>query len=247
MGWAASKISKIETGKQAPTAEDLELWAQALGAVEVLPELVGRLKALETHYAVWRRQLAAGVRARQEAWGLTESTTASVCNFESAVIPGLLQTAEYARHMFIRTTALHRSVQDIEEGVNARMQRQQALYAPGRSFHFLIWEAALHMRVCPREAMAGQLDRLAGVFGMSSVQLGVVPLNADLTVVPTHGFWIFDQDLVMVETIGAELRLTDRAEVDLHRTVWGELMAVAAYGHGAHRLITRARASLGLM
>ncbi|MFF5045715.1 helix-turn-helix domain-containing protein [[Kitasatospora] papulosa] len=247
MGWAASKISKIETGKQAPTAEDLELWAQALGAVDVLPELVGRLKSLETHYAVWRRQLAAGVRARQEAWGLTESATASVCNFESAVIPGLLQTAEYARHMFIRTTTLHRSVQDIEEGVNARMQRQQALYAPGRSFHFLIWEAALHMRVCPREAMAGQLDRLAGVFGMSSVQLGVVPLNADLTVVPTHGFWIYDQDLVMVETIGAELRLTDRAEVDLHRTVWEELMAVAAYGHQAHRLITRARASLDLM
>ncbi|MFF3305634.1 helix-turn-helix domain-containing protein [Streptomyces sp. NPDC001741] len=58
MGWAASKTSKIETGKQAPRAEDLELWVEALGAVDVLPELVGRLKSLEAHYAVWRRQLA---------------------------------------------------------------------------------------------------------------------------------------------------------------------------------------------
>ncbi|MFE7332835.1 helix-turn-helix domain-containing protein [Streptomyces sp. NPDC057565] len=247
LGWPASKVSKIETGKQSPTGEDLKAWAAALGVPETVSELMGRLRSLETHYAAWRRQLAAGVRARQEAWQATESASATVWNFESAVIPGLLQTPEYARHMFIRTTTLHRTVQDIEAGVNARMQRQQALYAPGRSFHFLVWEPALHMLLCPREVMAGQLDRLAGVHGMSTVSLGVVPFGAELTVVPTHGFWIFDEQLVMVETIGAELRLTDTAEIELYRTVWCELQDVAVFGREAHRLIARARASLNLM
>jgi transcriptional regulator with XRE-family HTH domain len=245
LGWPASKVSKIETGKQAPSAEDLRAWAEALGAADTLPELTGRLRTLETHYAAWRRQLAAGVRARQEAWHATESAAAGIRNFESAVIPGLLQTPEYARHMFLRTTALHRTAQDIEAGVNARMQRQQALYTPGRSFHFLLWEPALHMLLCPRDVMAGQLDRLLGTFGMSTVELGIVPLSADLTVVPTHGFWLFDERLVMVETIGAELRLTDPAELSLYRTVWDELAQVAVSGHEAHRLIGRAHAALG--
>jgi len=247
LGWPASKVSKIETGKQAPTITDLEAWATGSGCPDVLPELNSRLRTLETHYAAWRRQLAAGVRARQEAWQATESASAEIWNFESAVIPGLLQTPEYARHMFLRTTALHRTTQDIEAGVNARIQRQQALYTPGRRFHFLIWEAALQMLLCPRDVMGGQLDRLAGVFGMSTVELGIVPLGADLTVVPGHGFWLFDDQLVMVETIGAELRLTDQAEISLYRTVWDELAQAAVTGPKAHRLIARARASLGLM
>ncbi|MFE7041222.1 helix-turn-helix domain-containing protein [Streptomyces atratus] len=247
LGWPASKVSKIETGKQVPSIADLRAWTDLLDVADTLPELTGRLRSLETHYAVWRRQLAAGVRARQEAWHQTENGAAEIRNFESAVIPGLLQTAEYARHMFIRTTALHKSVQDIDAGVNARMQRQQALYAPGRSFHFMVWEPALHMLLCPSDVMAGQPDRLSGVFGMSTVQLSVVPLGAELSVVPTHGFWIFDDRLVMAETIGAELRLTDSAEIDLYRTVWDELLRVAVSGHRAHRLIARARASLDLM
>ncbi|WP_330435953.1 MULTISPECIES: helix-turn-helix domain-containing protein [Streptomyces] len=247
LGWPASKVSKIETGKQSPTGDDLRAWAGALDVPEAVSELLARLRSLETHYAAWRRQLAAGVRARQEAWQATESASGTVWNFESAVIPGLLQTAEYARHMFIRTTTLHRTKQDIDAGVNARMQRQQALYTPGRTFHFMLWEPALHMLLCPRDVMAGQLDRLAGVFGMSAVHLAIVPLGAALTVVPTHGFWIFDERLVMVETIGAELRLTDAAETDLYRTVWRELHDVAVTGREAHRLVARARASLGLM
>jgi transcriptional regulator with XRE-family HTH domain len=244
LGWSASKVSKIETGKQTPTPDDIRAWAEGAGAPEVLDELVSRVRTLETQYGAWRRQLAAGVRARQEAWHLTESAAGEVRNFEAAVIPGLLQTPEYARHMFLRTTALHRTKQDIEEGVNARMQRQLALYSPGRTFHFLLWEPALHMLVCPRDVMAGQLDRLAGVFGMSTVQLGIVPLGAELSVVPTHGFWLFDDHLVMAETIGAELRLTDPAELTLYRRVWDELAKVAITDHEAHRLIGRARAAL---
>ncbi|SDM45983.1 Helix-turn-helix domain-containing protein [Streptomyces sp. cf386] len=247
LGWPPSKVSKLENAKQSPTAEDLRVLVGVLGTPEALTELMGRLRTLETHYAAWRRQLAAGVRARQEAWQATEGTAGTVRNFESACIPGLLQTAEYARHMFERTTALHRTPPDIEAGVNARMQRQQALYAPGRDFRFLVWESALHMVLCPREVMAGQLDRLSGVFGMTTVELGIVPLGADMTVVPTHGFWLFDDQLVMVETIGAELRVTDRAEIDLYRTVWEELERVAVTGPQAHRLIARARATLELM
>lgn len=61
-------------------------------------------------------------------------------NFETACIPGLLQTADYARWMFRRVTTLYATPPDVEEGVHARLQRQQALYEPGRSFRFLSFE-----------------------------------------------------------------------------------------------------------
>ncbi|MGW7518379.1 helix-turn-helix domain-containing protein [Streptomyces sp. NPDC054796] len=245
-GWQPSKVSRIETGKQTPSVADLRTWASVLDRDETFEELKGRLRTLETHYASWRRQLAAGTKASQEAWQATEDSVDHVRNFEAAVVPGLLQTAEYARHMLIRTTDLHRTVPDIDAGVNARLQRQQALYETGRRFEFLLWEPALRMLICPRDVMAGQLDRLAGLIGMSTVSLGIVPLGVALAVVPTHGFWLFDRRLVMVETIGAELRLNEGDEIDLYTTVWNELSDAAAYGSHAHRLLARARAALNL-
>lgn len=244
LAWPPSKISKLEHGRQTPTAHDLHVWAAEVGAPQVTEELVGRLRALETHYASWRRQLAAGTRARQEAWHVVETRAGLVCNLETACIPGLLQTPPYARWMFTITTQLHTTPPDIEDGVRARMQRQQALYEPGRRFSFLVWEAALRTRICPTDVLIGQLDRLAGTIGMDTVDLGIVPFDGALPVVPTHGFWVYDEDLVMVETIGAELRLVEQTEVQLYLNVWHQLSHVAVRDGAALRLLTRARASL---
>ncbi len=244
LGWPPSKVSKLEHGRQTPTNEDLAAWARIVGQPSVEAELTARLRSLESHYASWKRQLAAGTRARQEAWHADEQRTRMLRNFEAACIPGLLQTADYARHMFIRTTALHKTPADVEEGVRARMRRQQALYESGRTFQFLIWESALRVLISPPDVMAGQLDRLAGLIGMGTLTLGIVPLGASLTVVPTHGFWVYDERLVRVETIGAELKLVDATEIALYLDVWRQLDEAAAYGARAHRIIAAARTAL---
>lgn len=241
LDWLPSKVSKLEHGRQTPTVGDVKAWAVASGCPATADELVARLRALETHYASWRRQLAAGTRARQEAWHADEAQSGTVWNFETACIPGLLQTADYARSMFERVTALYSTPPDVDDGVRARLRRQQALYEPGRAFHFLVWEAALRSLMCPPPVLASQLDRLIGVGGLPSVTLGVVPFAAPLPLVPSHGFWVFDERLVMVETIGAELRLVDETEVALYKDVWQHLAGVAAYGRDAVRLIAAAR------
>ncbi len=76
----------------------------------------------------------------------------------TSVIPGLLQTADYARAMFTRVANVYNS--PVDEGVAARMWRQQVLYEPGREFHFLVLESAPHIQLAPPEAMAGQLERI---------------------------------------------------------------------------------------
>ncbi|UNO41885.1 helix-turn-helix transcriptional regulator [Streptomyces sp. MST-110588] len=246
LGWQASKVSRLELGKQTPTPEDLWEWAGAVGRPEVADELVARLNAVQTRYRTWRRQLAGGHSARQELAITVTANTRTIRGLEVSRIPGLFQTAEYARHVFTALAEFRQTPRDTEDAVRKRLQRQEALYEPGRRFRFLVWEGALQVLVCPRGVMAAQLDRLMSIVGLDSVELGIIPFSAELRRTPSHGFWIYDDHLVTVETINAEMWLDDKDSVDLYERAWNWLNESAVYGHQAHRLIARARASLGL-
>ncbi|MEN2423439.1 helix-turn-helix transcriptional regulator [Streptomyces rimosus] len=246
LGWQPSKISRLELGKQTPSHADLRAWADAAGRPDAVAELTGRLNGLATYYRTWRRQLAGGHRARQELAIAETARTRITRGLEVACIPGLFQTAEYARHVFTANAEFRQSPRDTEAAVRKRMQRQDALYEPGRTFRFLVWEGALRTLVCPRGVMAAQLDRLIARIGLDTVELGIIPFTARLRRTPSHGFWIYDTRLVIVETINAEMWLDDADSLALYARAWDWLAEAAVYGHRAHRLIARARASLDL-
>ncbi|MGE7440093.1 helix-turn-helix domain-containing protein [Kitasatospora sp. NPDC001175] len=244
LGWPASKVSKLENGKQTPSIADLVTWAKTAGQPDAVAELKGRLHGLESRYRTWKRLLAGGHRARQEAGIAHTRETTVTRGYESGIIPGVFQTAEYARSVLTHFTDLHGTPRDIEEGVRARIRRQEALYEPGKRFQFILAEAALYVRICPPEVLITQLDRLTGLLGMDTVTLGIVPLGAPVTVVPKHGFWIFDDRLVIVETWNTEMWLDDDADVALYSAIWNRLNKTAVYGPSAHRLVVRARGAL---
>jgi transcriptional regulator with XRE-family HTH domain len=244
MGCTQSKVSKLENGKQTPTPSDLETWAQATGYPERAAELKGRARALETRYRSWRRQLAAGHRVRQEASVTEEGKSSLIRVFEPSVIPGILQTPEYARHILAHATELHGSAQDIEDGVRARMKRQALLYEPGRQFRIVVWEPALYARYGPSSVASSQLDRLTSLIGLDTVSLGVLPLEASLKVPPKHGFWIFDERLVIAEAVNAEMWLDDQADIALYGKVWNQLAQAAVFDRPARRLLSRALAAV---
>ncbi|MFI6053466.1 helix-turn-helix domain-containing protein [Streptomyces violascens] len=245
LGWARSKVSRLENGKQTATAEDLDAWARAAGSPGEVDDLKSRLRGLESQQRSWRRQLAAGQRPVQDRYVVEYHRTTAIRGYEATVIPGLFQTPDYARHLMARNAELMQSVpRDIDAAVQARMKRQEVLYEAGRQFRVLIWEGALHALICPREVMAGQLDRLVGLIGMTTVELGVVPFGVLLRLTPKHGFWIFDEERVVVETINTELQFESADDVALYGRVWDGLNEAAAYGQHAHRLIARARAQL---
>ncbi|MEU8599294.1 hypothetical protein AB0D07_37370, partial [Streptomyces globisporus] len=58
---------------------------------------------------------------------------------------------------------------------------------------------------------------------------------------PKHGFWIFDESRVVVETINTELSFDTADDLDMYGTTWDGLNESAAYGARAHRIIARAR------
>jgi transcriptional regulator with XRE-family HTH domain len=244
LGWPASKISKLENGHQTPTDGDLRAWANATGAEKVVAELVASLHTLDSQHAEWRRQLRGGLRSHQVELALLDEKTKLFRAFESTFIPGLLQTAEYARARFAQSIRVLKVPNDVDEAVRVRLQRQEILYRSDKRFHFLLTEAVLRYRLCPVEVMLAQLDRLVALSALRNVRLGIIPFETPYSVAPAHGFWLLDEDLVIVETFSAELHLAQPPETALYSAIFDRLAATASYGGAARAVITRAMEEL---
>ncbi|WP_017605004.1 helix-turn-helix domain-containing protein [Nocardiopsis alkaliphila] len=244
LDWHPSKVSKLEHGRQTASVEDLRSWARVCGRPQAAEGLLAQLRSLETHYASWRRQLAGGHGPRQRSYSPLDARTRCFRIFEAACVPGILQTQDYAKFMFRRGVRRHHTIDDVDEAVRARMERQDILDLPDKTFRFLLWEPALRIRLGPDTVMVEQLSRLISEIARSRVEIGVIPLAVSMDVVPSHGFWIFDDDRVLVETIGAELCLTEEVAVTPYVRVFEELSRSALRGLSAIRLVESVRRDL---
>ncbi|MFF3174736.1 helix-turn-helix domain-containing protein [Streptomyces sp. NPDC057900] len=244
LGWAGSKVSKLENGKQTATPEDLRAWADATEQPGVYAELAARLAGFESHIRSWRRALANGFKPLHEGLSAEIDRTSDIWVWEESVVAGLLQTPEYTRHVIQRYSNLLGGAADIEDAVRSRVQRQEWLYRPGHTMHVLLWEAALRSLICPPSVLATQLDRLTGMIGMDTVELGVIPFTAPVKIVPANGFWLLDDRVVVTEDWHAEVWLDDSESVTLYTKVWKTLRESAVYGADAHNVISTARQAL---
>ncbi len=239
-GWHPSKVSKIESGRQTPTDADVEAWTAASGRPELTSEFIALLRTLEEHYVQFRRMFRTGMASRQRAIAEIEAGATVVRNFETTFVPGLLQTPEYARCRLAEAVEYDGAGDDLDAAVYERMHRQQVLYQAGKRHHFVVTEAALRYRLCPVDVLAGQLDRLINLSTMARVRFGVIPFEVTYPVAPAHGFWIYDERLVFVENLTAELKLTQPTEITAHLRLFERLAEVAWYGQRARDVVRRA-------
>ncbi|WP_097921692.1 MULTISPECIES: helix-turn-helix transcriptional regulator [Streptomyces] len=246
LGWQGSKVSKLENGRQTATPEDLRAWADATEQPGAYAELVARLAGFESHIRSWRRALANGFKPLHEGLSAEIDRTSQMWIWEESVVPGLLQTPEYARHVIQRYAELLGGAGGIEAAVRSRAQRQEWLYRPGRKLQVLMWEAALRSLICPPSVLVAQLDRLTGMIGMDTVEMGVIPFTSSIKIVPANGFWVLDDRLVVAEDWHAEMWLDDADNVALYSKVWRTLRESAVYGADAHNVINSARRALNL-
>jgi transcriptional regulator with XRE-family HTH domain len=238
LSWPASKVSKIKNGKQTPTDDDVRAWAGATNAKHEVESLLAALHTLELQHAEWSRLLKAGMKSHQGSLAQQDEKTKLYRGFENAVIPGLIQTPDYARARFADAIMMHKVPNDINEAVKARMQRQEILWQQDKRFHFVITEAALRYRLVSVDVMLAQLDRLMALSSMRNVRLGVIDFKTQYVTDPRHGFWLLDNDVVRVETYSAELNLRQPQEIELYGSVFEQLAAVASYGGRARAIIT---------
>ena len=87
--WPQAKVSKLETGRQTATAEDLAAWATATGHPATAEELTARLQGLETHTRSWRRQLRAGHRPVQDVLTIEYERSAELRAWQGSMVVGI--------------------------------------------------------------------------------------------------------------------------------------------------------------
>lgn len=240
LGWNAPKVSKIENGRQTASIDDLEIWLSAVKApADVAEELRAMLAAVQDAYVTWKEKVRAGHRARQEESVDREARARIIRAVDIGVVPGLLQTPEYARHTLLAHAEVHGGGQDITEAVRSRMRRQQILFEPGRTIELLMAESALRHPVAPRDVMLGQIHRLIASIGMPDVRVGIVPMDVRLPYPLMHNWWIVD-DIVMVETATAELTVDDPGELAVYNRLTDLLWTTAAEGDEARDILAAA-------
>jgi transcriptional regulator with XRE-family HTH domain len=249
IGISQSKISRIESGLTVPSGPEVTAWAAAVGASDTAAALLTALTdSVYTEVHPWHAALREQVHLQDEIQEI-ENRAGAKLTYEPSVVPGLLQTAEYARRVFTMFDPAYAEI-DIPAVVAGRLDRQLALFDPARRFAFLITEGALRWQVGTAAVILAQLDRIASLSTLENVSIGLIPQTAAAVTYVPHGFVIFEpaeqnaDALVMVETVHANLTVNDPVHIALYRRQWSLLEKTAVFGDEARELLATVTADV---
>jgi hypothetical protein len=244
-GWHPAKTTRIESAKQAVSEEDIRIWCRVCGADRDVPDLIAASRAADSMYIEWRRLNRGGMRAMQESRRPLQERTRLYKAYCPSVIPGFLQTPDYARMLLRAITAFRGTPDDVEEAVTARMNRNRILGDGSHRFALLVEETVLRYRIADTDVMAAQMGYLLEAALLPSVSFGVIPFTADRPAWPLEAFTIFDDERVLVELLSAQVTVTAPSEITLYVRAFEKLADLAVYGPEAAALIAAAREALG--
>jgi transcriptional regulator with XRE-family HTH domain len=246
LGWAQSKVSRIETGAQFPTESDLEVWCETLRlSKKELGELLSLLKRAESEYHNWKEhyRLAGGAAEKQQEILLFENQAKTICEFHPNLVPGLLQTKAYAEELLhLPFGPLFFGVDEasIQKMIVTRIQRQRIIYDPDKSVRIVVLESALLTRVCSVYTLYEQLLRLIDLCALRSLELGIVPLQNQLPIIPMGTYSIYDNHTVILETLSGEQQLSSAEEVNLYLSSFDAIAGVSLRGNSAATFLREA-------
>ncbi|MEO3785428.1 helix-turn-helix transcriptional regulator [Actinocorallia sp. B10E7] len=242
VGWAKSKVSKIQNGVQIPTEKDIRIWCEATGNPESVLDLIAAVRNIDDLYIQWRRIEQTGLRRVQESFHPQYEGTSEFRIFQHSPIPSLLQTPAYAKAHLTSIMRFREVPDDADAAAQERIKHQQHLADGAKRFSFVVSEAALYAPMLDEDGMREQLEHLLHfVGGQVNVSLGVLPLSAPRTVWPWEGFWIYDADEVRPDLVAGQIRNRQPADVAHYLKTFEHLVEASAYGRTAQNLIEAAK------
>lgn len=244
-GWHKSKSSRIARAKTVPSDDDIRAWCRACDAEDQAADLIAASRTAESMYVQWRQIHQDGMRRVHEKTVPLYQRTAHFRVYASNLVPGMLQTADYATGLLRSITDFQGTPDDVADAVQARLNRSRVVQEGDHRFALLLEETVLYYRVCDSDAMAGQLRYLLEIMSRPNVSLGIIPFTARRTVWPLEAFYTFDDAQVALETLTAEVNITAPGEIRTYLRAFAKLSRTAVYGTEARGLIARARDSVG--
>jgi hypothetical protein len=162
-----------------------------------------------------------------------EFDAASIRQYAAMVLPGLLQTREYAGEV-LRAIRPDADAAEVEQRLDLRMHRQELVTQQGAPDLWIVLdEATLHRSVVGPALMREQLQRLIEVSTLPKVTLQVLPFTAGPHAGLDGDFTMYsfsepaDPDLVFIENSGGDLYLEDTDRTQRYRLIFSHLQAAA--------------------
>jgi transcriptional regulator with XRE-family HTH domain len=227
-----SKVSRIETGARGASARDVRDLGRIYGVDAATQEYLMRL-AREAKQRGWWQHFDEVLPDYATFMGL-EAAAASIETYETIIVPGLLQTADYALAL-TRRLNLPVGAEAAQQYATSRLQRQKRLADPDAPAYWVILdEAVLHRQVGGADVMRAQIEHLAQSISERRVVLQVIPFSAGAHAGMEGNFVLlgYDQanvpDVVYVEGRAGQLFLSRDADLRLYRDTFAHLRATAA-------------------
>ncbi|WP_306206113.1 helix-turn-helix domain-containing protein [Actinoplanes sp. RD1] len=246
--WSESKLSRIETARTGISDADLERLLDLLGVPQgeraPLRELARRGRARG-----WWAPYRSSVAEPYDEYVAFEAEAMRMCEWEPQLVPGLLQTDEYA-HAIIQVGADVRDPEVLQQRTALRMARQSVLTRdPAPELCVVLDEAVLRREVGGAGVLRRQLQRLYDASQRPRVEVRVLPFRAGSHAALTDAFVIFDFDdrppLVHTEDlVGGQLRTRGR-DVQVYRDAFDDVRSRALDLSETRSFIARSVERLG--
>jgi transcriptional regulator with XRE-family HTH domain len=239
LGVSASKISRIETGNSGMQVKDVAALLDFYQVPDPKREELLELLRRGNQKGWWERQ--AGLPHLWRTLIDFENKATRIHNYEYAIVPGLLQTAEYTAAM-IRATDLTLSDAELDNLVASRMARQTLLTrASAPRFLATVHEMALRMPAGGPGVMRRQVQHLLTMAERPNVEMRVVPMGAGAHVGLRGPFvmleFVEEPTLVFVENQNMGLFLEDEADILAYRLALTNILRVALASEATADLI----------
>ncbi|MFF8935356.1 helix-turn-helix domain-containing protein [Streptomyces paradoxus] len=232
VGWHQSKVSRIETGTSGVKPADVRLLLDAYDVAdsqlrELLMALAGSEDSGGRHH--WWHAYRGVLPPAYWDFISLESQAGAMRTLETTVVPGLLQTPEYARA--VTRAAVEGLPEDrLDTLVEVRLARQDVLRAdPPLRLSAVLDEAVLRREVGGPGVMARQLERLVEAARLPQVRLQVLPFAAGAHIGVTGPFVIFsfsstsDLDVVVLDHLTSSLYLERKEDLRAYTEAFNAL------------------------
>lgn len=240
LDWSESKVSRMETGERGLYVDDV---AAILGFLRVPAEMRHELLNLVRtgDERNWHEIGGAPISKLLRDLIRFESEATTIHNFEPLLLPGLLQTAEYARAL-MRKAASTWTDQEIEGMVAVRMNRQRVLdQADPPRLSVIVEEMVLRRTMDDPAMMSGQLQHLLAASARRHISLRVLPFDAETAIAAQGSLIMLDcpdqPTLCFEESRTTAAFLEDEEFIGRARLAWKKLSAAARSEDDSRRLI----------
>jgi transcriptional regulator with XRE-family HTH domain len=247
LGWSASKVSRIETGRTPITISDLRRLLDLYQVPGTRRDRLTELARSADQRGWWDAYDTDTLREGYSALIALETAAESVLHYHSSLVPGLLQTEAYMEEI-VRSALLVEPPGVVSQRVEIRLTRQTALTRNEDPLGLtaVLDEAVLRRQVGGPEVMQEQLLHLLEMATRPNITLQVLPFARGSHPAMAGGFAIFlfpgviESGVVYLDNMTSDIFVEQEAEVYHYRLAFDQLRKMALEPQHSISLITQA-------